>query len=143
MSGGEPLQERRDTSPVGRWNRAQFALSLQVLRDFGFSVDVVEYCRQRAREAGRLPHEVLAEIGAASVQASNGRRSPHDRRDTSPAGAFNRAQFDASLQILHMLHLSNRALEHFRRRARGTHRLPHELLKDAVEGMVLGATRAD
>lgn len=54
--------ERRDKSLAGAWNRAQFNLSLKSVDAFGFRSHVVEYCRQRARETGRLPHEVVIEI---------------------------------------------------------------------------------
>jgi hypothetical protein len=55
-------QEKRDTSHGGAWNRAQFELSLKSLGPFGFSPRVMEYCRDRARATGRLPHEVVIEI---------------------------------------------------------------------------------
>lgn len=60
-------------------------------------------------------------------------KSRHERRDTSPAGGWNRAQFEASLNRLRSLGLSPRAVEHFRRLARETGRLPHELVLEIVE----------
>ena len=54
--------ERRDKSLGGAWNRAQFKLSLKSLNAFGFQEHVVEYCGERARAAGRLPHEVVIEM---------------------------------------------------------------------------------
>ena len=62
MSSNQPRTERRDTSPAGVWNRAQFEMSLGVLRMAGFSPEIVEYFRCRARETGRLPHELWVEI---------------------------------------------------------------------------------
>jgi hypothetical protein len=141
MSGAESPQERRDTSPLGHWKRAQFDLSLHVVRDFGYSDVVVEHCRQLARETQRLPHEVLAEI-TRPLEMSGTEGTQPERRDNSPAGRWNRAQFDASLQLLRMLHLSDSALDYFRRHARQAHRLPHELLKEVVEEMALRAKRA-
>ena len=57
----------------------------------------------------------------------------HDRRDTSPAGLWNRTQFDASLNLLRQLQLSARAIEYFARRARRTGQLPHELAAGFIE----------
>ena len=54
--------ERRNTSIAGAWNRAQFNLSLKSVDAFGFRSHVIEYCRQRARETGRLPHEVVIDM---------------------------------------------------------------------------------
>lgn len=62
MPTDPPRIERRDTSPAGVWNRAQFEMSLGVLRMAGFSPEIVEYFRRRARETGRLPHELWVEI---------------------------------------------------------------------------------
>jgi hypothetical protein len=61
MSGGQGF-ERRDTSPAGKWNRDQFGASLILLQTLELSDRVIEYCTQRARETGRLPHEVLAQV---------------------------------------------------------------------------------
>jgi hypothetical protein len=55
-------EERRDKSLTGAWNRAQFNLSLKSLDTFGFPAHIVEYCRDRGRATGRLPHEVVIEI---------------------------------------------------------------------------------
>jgi hypothetical protein len=55
-------KEWRDQSLPGAWNRAQFYLSLKSLDTFGFSAHIVEYCRNRARATGCLPHEVVIEI---------------------------------------------------------------------------------
>ena len=52
----------RDTSVAGAWNRAQFELSVKSISGFGFSSRVAEYCRERARATGRLPHELVIEI---------------------------------------------------------------------------------
>ena len=62
MSQMKSRQEKRDTSHGGAWNRAQFELSLKSVGAFGFSPHVMEYCRDRARATGRLPHEVVIEI---------------------------------------------------------------------------------
>lgn len=55
-------EERRDKSLAGAWNRAQFNISLKSVNAFGFSTHVVEYCRERARMTGRLPHELVIEL---------------------------------------------------------------------------------
>jgi len=62
MSSNQPRRERRDTSPAGVWNRAQFEISIGLLRVAGFSPDVIDYFVRRARETGRLPHELWIEI---------------------------------------------------------------------------------
>lgn len=62
MSDGGPLHERRDTSPAGLWNRAQFDASLNVLRQIQLSPRAIEYFARRARRTGRLPHELAAEF---------------------------------------------------------------------------------
>lgn len=67
--------ERRDKSLAGAWNRAQFNLSLKSVAAFGFRSHVVEYCRERARKTGRLPHEVVIEIvEEAILRAGTSRR---------------------------------------------------------------------
>jgi hypothetical protein len=67
VSSTRELEERRDKSLVGAWNRAQFNLSLKSLDAFGFPAHIVAYCRDRARGAGRLPHEIVIEIVEAGV----------------------------------------------------------------------------
>jgi hypothetical protein len=62
MSSDQSRRERRDTSPAGIWNRAQFEIAIGVLRVAGFSPDVIDYFVRRARETGRLPHELWIEI---------------------------------------------------------------------------------
>ena len=62
MSDTKSRQEKRDTSQGGAWNRARFELSLKSLGPFGFSPHVMEYCRDRARAADRLPHEIVIEM---------------------------------------------------------------------------------
>ena len=62
MSSNQSRRERRDTSPAGVWNRAQYEISIGVLRVAGFSSEVIEYFVRRARETGRLPHELWVEI---------------------------------------------------------------------------------
>lgn len=62
MSDVKSRQEKRDTSHGGAWNRAQFELSLKSLGTFGFSPRVMDYARERARAAERLPHEIVIEI---------------------------------------------------------------------------------
>jgi hypothetical protein len=54
--------ERRDVSPAGLWNREQFEASLGLLTALGLSPPLIEYYRERARETGRLPHELVAEL---------------------------------------------------------------------------------
>ena len=59
---------------------------------------------------------------------------PHpERRDTSPAGSWNREKFDASLGLLHALGLPLAVIEYYRERARRTNRLPHEMVAEAAE----------
>ena len=67
MSSTREREERRDKSLSGAWNRAQFNLSLKSLDAFGFPAHIVEYCRDRARATGRLPHEVVIEIVKVAV----------------------------------------------------------------------------
>lgn len=62
MSDAGPLHERRDTSPAGQWNRAQFDASLKMLRELRLSARAIEYFARRARRTGRLPHELVAEF---------------------------------------------------------------------------------
>ena len=71
MSSMRERDERRDKSLGGAWNRAQFNLSLKSLHAFGFSAHVVEYCRDRARAAGRLPHELVIEIVEKAILRAN------------------------------------------------------------------------
>ncbi len=68
MSKATLLQDRRSTSGAGKWNRRQFAESLDLLRSLHLPTSVIEYCRQRARETGRLPDEFLPEIVEARRQ---------------------------------------------------------------------------
>ncbi|HET7264476.1 MAG TPA: hypothetical protein VFL28_07400 [bacterium] len=63
------------------------------------------------------------------------RRFP-ERRDTSPAGVWNREQFEASLGLLHALGLPHGVIEHYRELARETGRLPHEFVADLVREAV-------
>lgn len=60
-----------------------------------------------------------------------------ERRDTSPAGKWYSEQFDASLILFHVLGLSDRVIEYCTQRARETQQLPHEVLVQMVEEMVL------
>lgn len=60
-------------------------------------------------------------------------RSHAERRDTSPAGAWNREKFEASLGLLHALGLPLSVIEYYRERARRTQQLPHELIAEIVE----------
>lgn len=56
-----------------------------------------------------------------------------ERRDTSPAGAWNREKFEASLGLLHALGLPFQIIEYYRERARRTRQLPHEIVADVIE----------
>jgi hypothetical protein len=56
-----------------------------------------------------------------------------ERRDMSPQGVARRARFESSLDLLRALGLSSAALEHYRRRARKTRKLPHVLVRDMAE----------
>jgi hypothetical protein len=62
-----------------------------------------------------------------------------ERRDTSADGLRHRAIFDASVMILRDLDLSAHAIEHCKRRARETQRLPHKLLAEIVEAAIQDA----
>lgn len=62
MSSVGSGRERRDMSPAGVWNRAKFEASLTLLRRMGVSERSLNYCRDRARVTGQLPHEVLWEL---------------------------------------------------------------------------------
>lgn len=70
MSDTGPLHERRDTSPAGLWNRAQFDASLKVLRDIRLSPRAIEYFARRGRRTGRLPHELVAEFIDEALRSS-------------------------------------------------------------------------
>ncbi len=63
----------------------------------------------------------------------SGVRSKPERRDTSPAGVWNRDKFEASLGLLHALGLPLRVIEYYRARARDTSQLPHEIVAEVVE----------
>ena len=71
---GSP-QQKRDMSPAGVWNRAKFEASLTLLRKMGLSQRVLDYCRNRARVTGRLPHEELWDMveGALPERVTPGR----------------------------------------------------------------------
>ncbi|HYM69123.1 MAG TPA: hypothetical protein VEZ44_05955 [bacterium] len=51
----------------------------------------------------------------------------------SPQGAARRATFEASLDLLRALGLSSSTIEHYRRLARKTRILPHELVRSLAE----------
>ena len=61
-------RDRRDSSLGGAWNRAQFELSLKSIGAFGFSPQIMDYCSERARAAGRLPHEIVLEMVEEAVR---------------------------------------------------------------------------
>ena len=61
------LRERRESSFGGTWNRTQFELSVKSIGAFGFSRQVMDYCRARARATGCLPHEVAIGIVEEAV----------------------------------------------------------------------------
>ena len=54
-------QERRNTSAVDLWNRAQVDASVRVRRMLGLSARATEYRKRRARLTRRLPHDLLVE----------------------------------------------------------------------------------
>jgi hypothetical protein len=60
-----------------------------------------------------------------------------ERRDISPAGKWNRGQFETSLKVLRVIGLSARALEFCQRRARETQRLPHEIVVEMFEEAIV------
>ena len=68
MSKATLHKDRRSTSGAGKWNRKQFAESLDLLRSLHLPTSVIDYCRRRARETGRLPDEFLPEIVEARRQ---------------------------------------------------------------------------
>lgn len=68
MSKATLHQDRRSTSGAGHWNRKQFAESLDLLRSLNLPTSVIDHCRRRARETGRLPDEFLPEIVEARRQ---------------------------------------------------------------------------
>lgn len=82
--------------------------------------------------SGLKPKQRGHEATGAEVAFMSGARSRAERRDTSPAGAWNREQFEASLGLLHALGLSFPIVEYYRRRARDTGQLPHELVAEAA-----------
>ncbi len=51
-----------------------------------------------------------------------------ERRDMTPLGVARRERFEESLDRLRALGLSPVAVEHYRRPARTTHKLPHQLV---------------
>lgn len=67
---------------------------------------------------------------------------PEERRDTSAVGVWNRKKFETSVEVLRLLGLSPRSVEHCRRLARKTGRLPHELVAEIVEEAILDVRRA-
>jgi hypothetical protein len=60
----------------------------------------------------------------------------HERRDTSPAGKWNREQFDVSLILLRTLELSDRVIEYCTQKAHEAEQLPHEVLAQMMEEVV-------
>ncbi len=62
MGAVKTVRERRDTSPAGQWNRAQFEASVRTLRELGLSARTIEHLRRQARIRGQLPHELLVEL---------------------------------------------------------------------------------
>ncbi|HKX19726.1 MAG TPA: hypothetical protein VJT33_17125 [bacterium] len=75
--------------------------------------------------------------GTEVGQMSGGKTT--ERRDTSPAGLWNRDKFEASLGLLHALGLPLRVIEYYRERARDTQDLPHELVARVVEDATPGS----
>ena len=68
----------------------------------------------------------------------SGRQSTVER-DTRPLGGARRRQFDGSLSLLRAMGLSPVAIEHYRQRARKTHRLPHEFVCAMAESAARAA----
>jgi hypothetical protein len=69
MSHADGGPERREASIPGKWQRTQFEFSSKQIAAFGFSEQVVEYCRERARDTKRLPHEILIDMVEIAVRA--------------------------------------------------------------------------
>jgi hypothetical protein len=60
-----------------------------------------------------------------------------ERRDTSPAGKWNRGQFEMSIRLLRVIGLSARAMAYCQDRARETQRLPHQIVVEMFEEAVV------
>jgi len=56
-----------------------------------------------------------------------------ERRDASSRGVSRRKRFDDSIALLRTLGLSSGAVDYYRRAARKTRKLPHELVCDIAE----------
>lgn len=65
-----------------------------------------------------------------------------ERRDRSLAGAWNRAQFNLSLESLNAFGFSDHIVEYCRERGRKTRRLPHEVVIEMMEEAILRAGAA-
>jgi hypothetical protein len=85
MAGSSARRERRDTSPAGKWNRGQFETSVKLLRVIGLSARALEYCKQRARDTNRLPHELVVEMFEEAIAVEDAvawrAMSPAERND--------------------------------------------------------------
>ena len=84
MSKATLHKDRRSASGAGKWNRKQFAESLDLLRSLRLPTSVIDYCRRRARETGRLPDEFLPEIVEARRQRHE-LDAPESRLPAAPA----------------------------------------------------------
>ena len=56
-----------------------------------------------------------------------------DWRDDSPLGVVRRQRFEESVEFLRDTGLPSQLIEHYRRLARATRQLPHELVRRDVE----------
>jgi hypothetical protein len=81
QDGHHPSVERRRTHATGLLRRTVFEESLALLRAIGFSSDAVEYYRQVARKAHKLPHESARDVAETAA-------IPRARRYGGPATAW-------------------------------------------------------
>ena len=70
--------------------------------------------------------------------ADERKRSGPERRDMGPEGIARRARFAESLNLLRSLGLSPDSIEYFRRLARMTRQLPHELVREIADESASG-----
>jgi hypothetical protein len=87
----------------------------------------------RTHAERRLPDRAHPRDRPALASLMPGMWLGRERRDTTPTGGWNRKQFAASIGLLRSLGLSPRAIDHYRRLARATRRLPHELMVENAE----------
>jgi hypothetical protein len=130
---------------------AQLSRSLGILRALGFASWAIEYYRQQARQAGRLPHEIVRAIAAQAARTTIGPalrrpRSPArpaaarargpaqgERRASSLAGLMRRQTFQASIDLLRGCRFDAWTLRCYRDAAPAIRMLPHDLVRSVAE----------